>query len=345
MAWSPTTALLAAGALAIASCAGDDAPSPAAPTPPPPAPVTASACQRYAAPSGRDRGPGTRARPFRSVQRLANALAGGGTGCLLPGTYSERVRVVHGGRAGRPLVLRGDRATLAGVLWIDGANHVQVSGMLIDGSNTTPIPVQIMGDDVRIAGNAVTTSGRHRSCMILGSNEGYGSAERTVVRDNRFDRCGTVAHGNKDQAIYVENGRHGEISANTITRTAAYGVQLYPNAQSMRVAGNVMRDNGGGVILGGDDRHASRGNVIEDNLITGSKRFRGIEAWWGGATGSGNVVQGNCVWGGVPSALGEANGFVARNNHVAPPGPGCQRRVARAARAHRAGSRRSSRAS
>jgi hypothetical protein len=239
-------------------------------------------------------------------------------------------------------VLRGDHATLAGVLWIDRANHVQVSGVVIDGSDTYPIPVQIMGDDVRIAGNAVTTSGRHRSCMILGSNEGYGIAERTVVRGNRFDRCGTVGHGNKDQAIYVENARYGEIAANTITRTAAYGVQLYPNAQGMRVVGNDMRDNGGGVIIGGDDRHASRGNVIEGNVITGSRRFRGIEAWWGGATGTGNLVQDNCLWGGVPEALGESDGFVARNNHVAPPGRVCQRRAARAARSHRHASRRSS---
>jgi hypothetical protein len=113
----------------------------------------------------------------------------------------------------------------------------------------------------------------------------------------------------------------------------------------MRVVGNVMRDNGGGVIIAGDGSHASSGNLIEDNVITGSRRFRGIESWWGGATGTGNVVQDNCLWGGRPEALGHADGFVARNNHVAPPGPGCVRLVARAAdhRPHRAAPRRSSR--
>jgi parallel beta-helix repeat protein len=182
--------------------------------------------------------------------------------------------------------------------------------------------------------------------MLLGSNDGYGRADRTAVRDNRFERCGNPAHGNKDHGIYVENARDGEIAANTFTGTAAYAVQLYPNAQRMRVVGNVMRDNGGGVIIAGDDRHASSGNTIEDNLITGSARFRGVDSWWGGARGRHNVVRKNCLWGGVPEALGDPDGFTAYGNHVAPPGPRCELLVARAARrAHRAASRRSSRVS
>jgi hypothetical protein len=251
---------------------------------------------------------------------------------MLPGWYHETVRIRRGGREGRPLVLRGEDATLAGTLWIDRADHVKVTGLVLDGSNSREIPLQVMGDDVRIEGNAVTTSGRQGNCVILGSIDGYGRAQRTTVRGNRFDRCGDTAHGNKDHAVYVENARDGEIVANTFTGTAAYAVQLYPNAQRMRVGGNVMRSNGGGVIIAGDEHHASSGNVIEGNLITGSKRFHAVQSYWGGREGTGNIVRDNCLWGGVGGALGAADGFTAYGNLVGRPGPRCAELVSQAAR-------------
>jgi Right handed beta helix region len=340
MGWRPISGLLVAGALVLASCACHERQRAVAP----PAAI-ADRCDHYADPDGDDAGPGTRARPFRTVQRLARAMGGGGTGCARRGTYHGRVRITRGGEPGRPLVLRGEGAVLAGSLWIDGADHVEVRGMVIDGSHSSEIPLQVMGDDVLIEGNALTTEGRQRSCALLGSNQGYGAARRTTIRGNRFDRCGDPAHGNKDHALYVENARDGEIVRNVVTGAAAYAVQLYPNAQGMRVAGNVMRDNGGGVIIAGDERLSSGGNVIERNVITGSMRFRGVESYWAGPVGTGNVVRDNCLWGGVPEALGVANGFAALDNSVAPPGSRCERLVARAASAHRAASRRSSSAS
>jgi hypothetical protein len=321
------------GALALASCADSEAPKRGSP----PKTVT-TACDRYAAPTGHARAPGTRDRPFSSVQRLADALAGGGTGCLLPGVYREYVRVEDGGRARRPLVLRGDHATLAGVLWIDRADHVQVTGLVVDGSRAREIPLQIMGDDVVFRDNEVTTSGLRRSCMILGSNGGYGRASRVAVRGNRFERCGSLKHGNKDHSIYVENADDGDIVGNSFTATAAYAVHLYPNAQRMRVANNLMQGNGGGVMIAGDERYASSGNVIERNVITGSTRFHDVESSWGGAVGKENLVRSNCLWGGVGGPLGDTDGFEVRDNAVAPPGPRCQRLVrgAAVAGAHRA---------
>ena len=107
-------------------------------------------CARYASPSGSDAWSGSASRPFRTAQRLANALRAGQTGCLMRGTYYGTVAIAAD-RIELASVARA-RARLRGNILIrDSANRVTLSHLSIDGHDVVPITVQVHGDDALLA--------------------------------------------------------------------------------------------------------------------------------------------------------------------------------------------------
>jgi hypothetical protein len=283
-----------------------------------------------AARTGSDSNSGTESSPFKTAQRLANSLAPGQTGCLRQGTYDETfngyvLRVNHGGSAGAPITIRsypGERAKLVGIVHVpSGSDNVTLARLDIEGTGGANT-VKIYAADVTVENTNITNAWRGDSCMILGSNSGWGQAVRTVVRRNRFHECGNPANGNQNHAIYAANVLDGQIVDNLFWNSAAYTVQLYPNAQRTRFAHNVV-DGGdpsvrGGVLFGGDSSYASNDNVVEYNVITYARTYN-IGYWWGGTVGSGNVARSNCVWAGAQGNIASQVGFSAINNTIANP--------------------------
>jgi hypothetical protein len=204
----------------------------------------------------------------------------------------------------------------------EGSNHVKLADLDIEGmggSNT----VKIYAADVVVEDSTITNLGRGDSCMILGSNSGHGQAARVVVRRNRFHDCGSAAHGNKDHGIYAQNVLEGEIVGNVFWNSAAYAIQLYPNAQRTRFAHNVVDGDApsvrGGVLFGGDDSFASSDNVVEQNVIAYAQTYN-VTSTWSGSVGSGNVTRNNCLWAGTEGEIATSDGgFSADANTVADP--------------------------
>lgn len=299
-----------------------------------PAPQTARAsrrCTRYAAPWGRDSSRGTARRPFRTAQRLADSLRPGDTGCLRGGVYDETsdgyvLKVERGGRRGAPIRIRSfprERAKLVGVVWVvDGANHVMLSNLAIQGA-PGEITFKIYSDDVVVAKNDITNLRRGKSCMILGSTSGYGQAARTVVHANRFHDCGRPEDDNLGHGIYAQSVVDARISRNVFWRIQAYAIQFYPYAQRTRFTNNIV-DGGppsvrGGVLFGGNEDFASTGNIVERNVIAYAQTSA-IASGWDDDVGSGNLAARNCVWGAREGNIDDSDGgFVARGNVVAPP--------------------------
>jgi hypothetical protein len=292
----------------------------------------ATGCTRFAAPSGNDRSPGTQRRPFRTAQRLIASLRPAQTGCLREGTYSEGsddflVEFDRGGRRGAPITLRsypGERARLVGIINVpEGSNHVTLTALDIEGTGGENT-VKIYAADVVVEDSDITNVGRGNSCMILGSNSGYGQAVRPIVRGNTFHDCGSAENENKDHGIYAQNVVDGEIVGNVFWNSAAYAIQLYPNARRTRFAHNVV-DGGapsvrGGVLFGGDSSYASRDNVVEQNVIAYARTYNVTSSWGDGATGSGNVARNNCLWAGADGNIDTSEGgFTASANTIANP--------------------------
>jgi hypothetical protein len=279
-----------------------------------------STCQRFATTHGSARANGTSKAPFKSVQRLVEALRPGQTGCLEGGTYSADVRFPRGGTRRRPITLRsapGTRATIVGRMYLPvGANDVHVDNLVLNGFNAArlPSPTVYAADDQFV--NDEVFNGHTAICFVLGGDGGYQRARRTLIERDRIHDCGTLPPANHEHGIYVANSVGARIIDNVIYDNADRGIQLYWNAQRTTIAGNIINHNGEGILISGDFGDASSHNLIIDNAITNSTVRADVESYWPdeGFKGAGNLVIGNCVHGGKRTIDQRDGGFVTRGN-------------------------------
>lgn len=294
----------------------------------PGAPASAGGvCDRYAAPGGSNRDPGTLSRPFRTPERLAGSLRPGRTGCLRGGFYRATddeyvLRIERGGRPRKPITIRsapGERAHLRGVVMLTrGADRVRLSRLDIEGIDGEHNTVKVYAKRTVIERSDITNRLRGESCVILGSSYA-GRAVRTVIRRNRFHDCGSPANDNEDHAIYASHTDRARITGNLFSNAVGQSLQLYPDAQRTRVTGNVI-DGGpdtvrGGIVIGGGDGSASSRNLIARNVIVHAPY--GVYGYWPGGAGRANVVRDNCTW--DTGAGGGDGGLRLAGNIVADP--------------------------
>jgi nitrous oxidase accessory protein NosD len=272
-----------------------------------------SSCSRVAAAGGSDSAAGTADAPFRTGQKLANALQPGQVGCVR-GTLTGDVTVV------RPDITLtsepGQRGRLVGKLWIAPEGpRATVRDLDLDGRRTTGIVIGpvVTGDDATFTGNDVTNAGAG-ICFIIGASghDGDERADRTRIEGNRIHDCGTS--NNHQHGIYVEHALDTRIVGNEIYDNADRGVQLYPYALSTTIAGNVIDGNGEGIAISGLGDRASSGTRVRGNLITNTRLRAGIESWFPDAKGTDNLVEGNCFAGARQAIDTSGGGFLARDN-------------------------------
>jgi len=290
-------------------------------------------CTKYASTSGSNSNPGTLREPYRTIAYLLGRVHAGETGCLLPGTFTENVRISAGGTPGSPLTLKsgfGVRATIMGTLDItDTANDVVISDLVLNGKNASwhASPV-VNGDRVRLVRNEIT-NGHTAICVLLGPGFEH-TPERAldpVVEDNRIHDCGRLPATGHDHGIYVEGTTNARIVNNVIYDNADYGIHLYPDGDGSFIANNVIDGNGGGLIFAGERAggeyqfaHSSDSNTVKGNIVSNNTGRNNLESWWGGPTGTGNIVSGNCFWNGRPRDIDDSGGgFIHIDDTIADP--------------------------
>ncbi len=275
-------------------------------------------CDGVASVTGSDAAAGTTAAPFRTAAKLAASVPAGGTGCLRAGTFAEDLSV---GRSDITLTsFPGERATLKGRLWIKrGADRVTISSLDLDGVNSARLPSPTVNSaDARFLGNDVTNE-HTEICFNLG-HETWGRAVRTVLKGNRIHGCGAVPSTNLDHGVYVANSDAVQILDNVIYDNTDRGIQLYPDAQGTVIRGNIIDANGEGIIFSGADGTAANDTTVGANVISNSRLRANVESWYPAANpiGTGNVVTGNCLSGGIVDT--SSGGFTATANVTADPG-------------------------
>lgn len=295
-----------------------------------PRPRTArTSCDKFAAPGGSDRAPGTATRPFRTAQRLIDRLRAGQRGCLRTGSYVGSVEIASRGTAARPITLSaapGESARIVGRIVVTRRSaHLTIRGLYLNGRNRRELPSPtVNGRNITFARNDVTNQ-RTAICFVLGHSR-YGTARRTTIVANRIHDCGRVAATNKQHGLYVSLARDTRVLDNWIVSNADRGIQLYPDARRTYIAGNVIDSNGQGLIFGGDGATASGDTVVEGNVISNSTLRHNVEAYYpaGGTVGSNNLVGKNCIGGGARDLgsggiLEPPTGFEATDNEIAVP--------------------------
>jgi hypothetical protein len=286
-------------------------------------------CDRVAATDGDDGGAGTVEQPFRTPERLLRSLRAGEMGCLRGGTYrpaSESLFHFDRGGGEIPITLTsyaGERARLLGNVQVGKlARGLVLARLEIEGTGGAN-SLKIYSRDVVVEDSDLTNLARGESCMILGSSSGEGQARQVIVRRNRFHDCGSSANENKDHGIYAQNVVDSRITGNVFWNSAAYAIQLYPNAQDTLVVHNVIDGDDfsirGGILFGGDSRHVSTNNVVEHNVIAYTATA-GFASSWANSLGTGNVARLNCLWalGGGEADLTDGGFTVHTNIHADP---------------------------
>lgn len=290
-------------------------------------------CDRYASRNAGDRGnhhgrPGSKRNPFSSPQALVSALSPGQTGCLRGGVYDmagSELSFFRSGDAGSPITLRsypGERATIVGgPVYIPArSDYIRIQKVNIDTSSTGQVGVQIMSTDDALIGDRITNHADRATCIILGSNAGWGEAVGTVLRNDVIHDCGSPLDGNQDHAIYFDNSVNARITHNTIWGTAGFAIHLYENARGNVIRQNVIDHNRYGVIFAGNAGYRTSGNIVSANVIADTTEGYAVSSWWNGPVGVGNVLSDNCIYQAAKGAISRpTTGFKAIGNVIARP--------------------------
>lgn len=287
---------------------------------PPPSSVRVPADAHFVSPRGSNRNPGSRSRPWRSIEKALSRARPGDTIVVRAGFYGARGRTLSvraRGTTHQPISIVGDpRGTLPrirGHVKITGS-HLRLSGLLFDGpsgrvqrvSRRNPkgeqVLVAVNGTDVTIARSVIRKSAWHAGIFVSGAKRAQIVGNHIYSNGDRSE----PSQANNDHGIYWSSG-WGLVANNVIDGNVARGVQLYPDAAGVIVAHNVVVNNGRAGVQIGDD---STNNVVVNNIVAfnGASGIRSADL-----DGSGNRVLNNLVWGNADANIGpEIEGLTIR---------------------------------
>lgn len=294
-------------------------------------------CDLYAAPGVSGPGDGSESRPYTSVQRLVDEVKPGETGCLEEGTHGDpddNITFTSGGIGeDKRLTLQsapGEVATIRARVHVpEGSDFVTVRGLVLDGSRSPQcsvgstcrlLPSPVVNGDYAVFENNEVTNRNSAICFNLGTSGSV--ARRVTIKDNRIHHCGRLPATNHDHGIYLNRSRNARITGNWIHDNADKGIQFRLDSDGALVENNVIDGSGVGVLFSGGNGTTSDGNTLRHNVITFSTRGHDVESWYpeGTPPGEGNVVHGNCIYGGEKGRVDDSNGgFEAYDNRVQNP--------------------------
>jgi Right handed beta helix region len=269
-----------------------------------------SGCDLFASPKVRGwrrlgQALGSRANPFTTAQAMIDALLPGQTGCLRGGTYElhGELRFSSSGSPGAPITLEGypgETSRLEGgpIDVPSGSNDVTITHLHIDTTGIDQVGVQIMSADDQLTHDNITNHNTRGSCVILGSDLGFGQATNTLVADDTIHQCGyDPGDPFEDHGVYDDNTVDATIADNIFWGMPyGWGVQLYPHAQGTQVTHNVINNRGQGIVIGGNSTYTSSDDVVAYNVISTTFAGYALRSWWGGVVGAGNLAERNCLY-------------------------------------------------
>jgi parallel beta-helix repeat protein len=311
--------LLVCGAVAVAVLATDGTST----TPSRQAPLAPSRGKAfYVSPSGSDRGPGTRRRPWRTIGRAMRRLAPGQVAYVRAGTYEEggeanSLRWDRSGSPALPMTIRGyagegKRVVIKARMVLEG-DYLRLANLVIDRNHAYSD-----FDHARTGDVGVWLKGR------------YDVLEHVEVRNGNMS--GVYTTGDHDQVLasYIhDNGHHEEldhgiylggsnqvVANNVIDHNLWYGLQVWPSCDACVITSNTFVHNGrSGLLVGGDSS-----KVVVANNISAFNAEYGIRTFE--LSGSGNEISANLAYGNKagPYCVDGCGGgaSVSRSRHGSP---------------------------
>ena len=284
----------------------------------------------YVATTGSDSNPGTKARPFKTINKAASVAKASTTVHVAPGTYNGNVTTKLSGTSTAKIRFVSDTkwgAKIVGsgkeVMWLNNGSHVEINGFDISGPGR--LGIQNMGS------NTLVTNNRVHHITVSGGCTGSGGAGivNASYTSSAGDIVGNVVHDigkpggcNGVQGIYSSN-KGSKILNNIVYRASAYGIHLWHAATDSTIANNTVFANGssgmgGGIVTGVGDKPGNiqlKNTKVINNIVYKNPR-QGISQYcYSGQSciGSGNVTANNLVYGNgsaISLRVGSATGTI-----------------------------------
>lgn len=268
-------AVLAGGSLMFATCSAGTAEPSAQGFQLPPRLPASTGKTFYVAPNGSDANPGTRTRPWGTVQRAANALRPGQRALVRAGTYLENVEINRSGTAARPITIGaypGERPVIESAeypLEIDGA-YFRIRGFVLQGArglSSTNVYFESNAHHIELLRNEIRFS----------QDQGVFSEEEThdlFVLGNRIHDNGLDHQPGQHQShgLYLQ-GRNHLVANNAIyDHPFGFGIQVYDqNEGSIIVNNTVVKSGHSGIVVGGSGGVSDI--TIRNNIIAFNSSF------------------------------------------------------------------------
>ncbi len=242
-------------------------------------------------------------RPGDDYRAVLRQLRPGDELIFLPGVHERAAMLEINGTAERPITLRG-QADPAGRrpvvqftgkghnLWRLTGSHVVIRDLELHAAQAYALRVD-RADHVRI-----------ENCIFRDTGGGCLSANSADVHALHVFRC--YFTGSRRSPVYI--GRHdgglkvtdfrfegNVIDGRQIETGEGYGIQLKLNVTGSVIRGNwIEQARGPGIMVyGATDDDPALGNLVEGNVVVGSRNNAGILVGAGPAQVRGNLVLGN----------------------------------------------------
>jgi hypothetical protein len=246
---------------------------------------------RYVSPAGSDDNPGSRSRPWRTIEHAAARIRPGGTVKVAPGRYRGPVTIATSGTAERPVRFVSQRRWRAKIAARDSGpiavvalrgDHVSFEGFDVTGSGGDgSVAIHVEGSRDAVVGNYVhdfdvpCLDSGNGGAGILVAGAGYRN-RNVLVANNVVERVGA---GPRDGSCRLVHGIYAGVPRvtvvnNIIERAVGDGITSWHAARTLTIANNLSRLNGGaGILIGsGDSGATSAGH--RDTLVTNNIVYR-----------------------------------------------------------------------
>jgi hypothetical protein len=287
----------------------------------------------YVSQSGSDSNPGTRARPWRTVQKAISALKPGQTALVRGGVYYENLVVTRAGTRQKPITLRNypgarpvireaNQGQLSMPLRVTaGAAFFRIRGFVFEDQKVS------FGQNVWVSDHQETGPPRTHDieishCEIRNS---VGSGILVSPNTKNVQLIANLVHDNGDgkhqhQGIYFQ-GQHGLIADNIVYGHDGFGIQVRGNygdsdtVTPIAARGTIVTENTvvGNTLSGIMVENNAGDNTIVNNIsaFNGSYAVRGYNDG-GGMILAGNVAIRNLSWNNKGGTFGDTSGKIIR---------------------------------
>jgi hypothetical protein len=272
--------------------------------------LSASAAAVYSVdPAGNDAGPGTAARPWKTIGRAAAAIEPGDTVLIAAGTYRERVRVERSGEPGKYCTFSarpGDEPVIdgrgipvakdEGLFEISRAGHIRVIGLHVVNSAQAGIIAEnssdlvIQGNHTERTGSSGISAWGCRDVLVDGNEVAHSCSGPwqegiSIAGTNGFEVRNNLVYnglpGHKKEGICLKDGSsNGKVHGNRVHHVTAVGIYVDAwdkHTFDIDVYGNDVHDilDSGGIMLASE-----MGGLLERirifNNLSWRNRYCGI---------------------------------------------------------------------